>query len=87
MAIGWSETQIGARIRQAARRVVLPHLQGQEDILVGGQAVIEGVMMRSPHSFAVAVRRPNGAQLETAIKALEAAMELEGRGGGELLVV
>jgi len=27
---------------------------------VGGQAVIEGVMMRSPHSMAVAVRRPNG---------------------------
>jgi len=27
---------------------------------VGGQAVIEGVMMRSPRSMAVAVRRPNG---------------------------
>ncbi len=27
---------------------------------VGGQAVIEGVMMRSPRSFAVAIRRPNG---------------------------
>lgn len=27
---------------------------------VGGQAVIEGVMMRSPRSFAVAVRRKNG---------------------------
>jgi uncharacterized protein YqhQ len=27
---------------------------------VGGQAVIEGVMMRSPHSFAVAVRKPDG---------------------------
>jgi uncharacterized protein YqhQ len=27
--------------------------------MVGGQAVIEGVMMRSPHSFAVAVRRPD----------------------------
>ena len=27
---------------------------------IGGQAVIEGVMMRSPHSFAVAVRRPDG---------------------------
>jgi uncharacterized protein YqhQ len=26
---------------------------------VGGQAVIEGVMMRSPHSMAVAVRRPS----------------------------
>lgn len=27
---------------------------------VGGQAVLEGVMMRSPRSLAVAVRRPNG---------------------------
>ncbi len=27
---------------------------------VGGQAVIEGVMMRSPHSFAVVCRRPTG---------------------------
>jgi uncharacterized protein YqhQ len=27
---------------------------------VGGQAVIEGVMMRSPRSFVVAVRRPDG---------------------------
>ena len=27
---------------------------------VGGQAVIEGVMMRSPKSFAVAVRTPDG---------------------------
>jgi uncharacterized protein YqhQ len=29
-------------------------------IRVGGQAVIEGVMMRSPRAMAVAVRRPNG---------------------------
>ena len=29
-------------------------------IRVGGQAVIEGVMMRSPRSMAVAVRKPNG---------------------------
>src|SRR5215470_6923488 len=27
---------------------------------VGGQAVIEGVMMRSPRSFAVVCRRPSG---------------------------
>jgi len=31
-----------------------------EDILVGGQAVIEGVMMRTPYAYAVAVRRANG---------------------------
>lgn len=49
---------------QFAWRVVrlgaLPLFQGPEEVLVGGQAVIEGVMMRSPHSYAVAVRRPNG---------------------------
>ena len=27
---------------------------------IGGQAVLEGVMMRSPKSFVVAVRRPDG---------------------------
>ncbi|MBN2243212.1 MAG: DUF1385 domain-containing protein [Acidobacteria bacterium] len=31
-----------------------------EDILVGGQAVIEGVMMRTPYATAVAVRRLDG---------------------------
>ncbi len=30
------------------------------DFAVGGQAVIEGVMMRSPHYVTVAVRKPNG---------------------------
>lgn len=29
-------------------------------ITVGGQAVIEGVMMRAPNALAIAVRRPNG---------------------------
>ena len=32
----------------------------EEQIIVGGQAVVEGVMMRAPHSYAVAVRRPDG---------------------------
>ena len=27
---------------------------------VGGQAVLEGVMMRTPSNWAVAVRKPNG---------------------------
>jgi uncharacterized protein YqhQ len=31
-----------------------------ENITIGGQAVIEGVMMRTPASLAVAVRKPNG---------------------------
>ena len=32
----------------------------EKEIIVGGQAVIEGVMMRSPNSYAVAVRRQDG---------------------------
>ncbi len=30
------------------------------EALVGGQAVMEGVMMRAPHSYCVAVRKPKG---------------------------
>lgn len=47
-------------IRKIARVAALPFTQGPEDILIGGQAVIEGVMMRSPHAWAVAVRKPGG---------------------------
>ena len=46
--------------RRWTRALILPFIQGPEEVLVGGQAVIEGVMMRSPHSYAVAVRRPDG---------------------------
>jgi len=38
----------------------MPILEGGEETLVGGQAVMEGVMMRAPHSYCVAVRKPNG---------------------------
>ena len=38
----------------------MPILESGEETLVGGQAVIEGVMMRAPHSYCVAVRRPDG---------------------------
>jgi uncharacterized protein YqhQ len=33
---------------------------GEETTLIGGQAVMEGVMMRAPHSYCVAVRKPDG---------------------------
>jgi uncharacterized protein YqhQ len=39
---------------------MLPILEGGEETLVGGQAVMEGVMMRAPHSYCVAVRKANG---------------------------
>jgi uncharacterized protein YqhQ len=35
-------------------------ISSSDDILVGGQAVIEGVMMRSPRGYSVAVRRQDG---------------------------
>lgn len=35
-------------------------MSAEKEIIVGGQAVIEGVMMRAPNSYAVAVRRPDG---------------------------
>ena len=35
-------------------------LSTEDDVLVGGQAVIEGVMMRSPKGYSVAVRRQDG---------------------------
>jgi uncharacterized protein YqhQ len=38
----------------------MPILESGEETLVGGQAVMEGVMMRAPHSYCVAVRRKNG---------------------------
>lgn len=40
---------------------LLPVLEeGGQETLVGGQAVLEGVMMRSPHAWAIACRKPSG---------------------------
>jgi uncharacterized protein YqhQ len=39
---------------------MMPILESGEETLVGGQAVLEGVMMRAPHSYCVAVRRSDG---------------------------
>lgn len=46
--------------RLAAHVQMMPVLESGEETLVGGQAVMEGVMMRAPHSYCVAVRRPDG---------------------------
>lgn len=37
-----------------------PILESGEETLIGGQAVMEGVMMRAPHSYCVSVRKSNG---------------------------
>jgi uncharacterized protein YqhQ len=39
---------------------LLPALESGEETLVGGQAVLEGVMMRSPHAWAIACRKSSG---------------------------
>ncbi len=48
-------------VRLLTHTQLLPILEsGEETTLVGGQAVMEGVMMRSPHSYCVAVRKASG---------------------------
>src|SRR5438445_10944833 len=39
---------------------LLPALESGQGTLVGGQAVLEGFMMRSPHAWAIACRKPSG---------------------------
>ncbi len=39
---------------------MLPVLESGEETLIGGQAVMEGVMMRAPHSYCIAVRKSSG---------------------------
>jgi uncharacterized protein YqhQ len=51
-------------VRIATHTQLLPVLESGEETLVGGQAVMEGVMMRAPHSYSIAVRRPDGSIAE-----------------------
>lgn len=41
------------------------YLSLQRDLIVGGQAVMEGVMMRTPGAYAIAVRRADGSIVHT----------------------
>jgi uncharacterized protein YqhQ len=53
-----------SKLRQFLRLFVaqqlLPALEANQEALIGGQAVLEGVMMRSPHAWGIAVRKPSG---------------------------
>ena len=40
----------------------------ERDLIVGGQAVIEGVMMRTPNAYAIAVRKADGTIVTTAAR-------------------
>jgi uncharacterized protein YqhQ len=60
----WEHLNSVRSIRNFVRFLVavqlLPALESGEETLVGGQAVLEGVMMRSPHAWAIACRKPSG---------------------------
>ena len=51
---------LGNLVRFLVAVQLLPALESGEETLVGGQAVLEGVMMRSPHAWAIACRKPSG---------------------------
>ncbi len=52
------------RVKQFGRLLaatqLMPAMEGGDEVLIGGQALLEGVMMRSPHAYAIAVRKPSG---------------------------
>ena len=47
-------------LRLLAATQLLPALESGEETLVGGQAVLEGVMMRTPHAWGITVRKQSG---------------------------
>ena len=47
-------------VRFLAAVQLLPALESGEETLVGGQAVLEGVMMRSPRAWGICIRKPDG---------------------------
>ncbi len=59
-AMKFASNLLTKTLHHSLRLIAAPLLQAPEEALMGGQAVIEGVMMRSPHSYAVAVRQPSG---------------------------
>lgn len=56
------------KARSKARRLKLIHtvFAMERDLIVGGQAVMEGVMMRTPSAYAIACRRADGTIVSTA---------------------
>lgn len=53
-------SKVKAFLRMTKHAQLMPLLETGEEILVGGQAVMEGVMMRAPHSYCIAVRKSTG---------------------------
>jgi hypothetical protein len=56
-------------LRELSKRNIMS--TNERDLIVGGQAVIEGVMMRTPNAYAIAVRKPDGTIVNTAAQAAQ----------------
>src|ERR1043165_2426948 len=56
------------RTKSSARKLKFLHtiFAVERDLIVGGQAVMEGVMMRTPSAYAIACRRSDGTIVSTA---------------------
>ena len=56
------------RMRNSARKLKFLHavFAMERDLIVGGQAVMEGVMMRTPSAYAIACRKSDGSIVHTA---------------------
>src|SRR5829696_2499380 len=54
--------------KKTARKMKFLHtlFAMERDLIVGGQAVIEGVMMRTPSAYAIACRKADGTIVHTA---------------------
>ena len=57
---GWVEPAFSASVNGSGEVEPLEPLRAVRDAPVGGQAVLEGVMMRGVSTWAVAVRKPDG---------------------------
>src|SRR3954467_956404 len=55
-------------MKNRARKLKMLHtiFAVERDLIVGGQAVMEGVMMRTPSAYAIACRRSDGSIVSTA---------------------
>src|SRR5262249_33027152 len=70
-----SRTRPGPKRRHCCIRRIRPFVlyfrvmsTNERDLIVGGQAVIEGVTMRTPNAYAIAVRKADGTIVNTAAK-------------------
>ena len=61
------EVQLDSKLLEFEQKVITLSTN-ERDLIVGGQAVIEGVMMRTPNAYAIAVRKADGTIVNTAAR-------------------